>query len=497
MWDRQRGRLLSARQYALQTSPHDHLPETYTTVMHRLGSMERVAMARLPNDTARIVIQRWLELTGAETHPEWLWKGLRFQSHESPLTLIGAISNNQREKAVALVEPAVTHIMESMGTRTWQHALVSSFLLDAQDRFGPNSATPLSFLERMQRLFNGPQISLDPESVYVDWPVEPALAKSVRLPVENPAVRIGNESPTISVYGSSGERKLKLRTKATNEPSSISLAATTLRAQGSAVLDLLRVALPDQNLIVSNSMSSTSARLPHLKGEAMPRLERYRTRMIVRHYLMELSNRDLSDEDIRAVSAMRWISMANARWHESHSVATAMLWPALEILHSKCVWKHVRRCSCAPGTVLPIDAYISSLRDNLTREINSYLRSLWAKKNDRQVGRVVPPQWLRPTLLAIDEDPIEWLRKVAKAARGSVSEDPLLHYRIYELTTLGDRKLNDIRKRCELDISELYQARNSLFHEGVSDLREERARYLAALAVELLLLTLESRAQLS
>ena len=71
-------------------------------------------------------------------------------------------------------------------------------------------------------------------------------------------------------------------------------------------------------------------------------------------------------------------------------------------------------------------------------------------------------------------------------------EDPLLRFHCAELFKIGG-VAEDAERRCELALRELYRARNAVVHEGNVLLEEERSIYLAAIAVELLLLGLEYR----
>jgi hypothetical protein len=481
----------------------------YSFNVHELG-----ALRGLPTQAARIAIQRWVELTYDQTHPEWRWHLMQPPIEGAEDRLVQAIEDDASLLALQEVEHVSTLMLREGGSRTWQNYSVRGFLLDPKGAWAGTSYEP--FLTRL-KIYTGlqepdseqtPDVSEEPGDqsteeekqafVNLHWDITPALSKGSKLPwtVRRLAAN-DSEKPDITIAGrlvEDGKAFTIHSVTNVDGPRNISTLAAYLRAHGSTLIDLLRLTYPNLSLQTSRSLRiEGSTRLSKLEPSSFPRLQSERAKSVLKP-LLELANSNPTSETTgRLLSATHWISTAAMRWHENSASATASLWMALESMYGKCIWGHEKKCKREHPSA--IELYVANIDRILASEIEEYMLAQRGAAYHRAKGWRRPPEWLsaRPTGITREGRPIKaWLKDLIEQMAPEAWKDPLLQFRCNDLLYMGKARLERLQEERRRDLLELYKARNALVHEGSPILAEDKSIYLAALAIEILLIGFEN-----
>jgi hypothetical protein len=471
--------------------------------MRDLSARDRDALRALPGPTARMVVQRWLELTDPHTHPHWRLAHPQGGPGGVVARVLEQIAEERSDAAYASTADLFGEMLATGSSAAWQQATVRSFLLDPAGRYD------LDFEERLRRLDPSREPDADERMApgvrpEINWRLEPPVAGSTRIGwPANFEIALGagageGDSP-IRVLSRwvDDKRYLLLSARApADTPRAAHRTAARLREEGSFLLDALRLSVASGRATAALSYSvEGSARLNGVPSPPMPRMLPQRVREAVSANV-QLYEADRPPPSVRrCVSAMRWLSTALARWHESPAFATALLWMALEVQYDRCVWGHRKRCRRRgmPGHRSAVELYVETLPDRLGAEIESYLLSTRGKRAEVERGHRNPPPWMLTTYFSRGSQALRpWLHKLMRAMEPGRLEDPLLRYHCAEVARIGAAR-DDVARGCQRALEDLYSARNAIVHHGNVLLEEERSMYLASLAVELVLLGLEHR----
>jgi hypothetical protein len=124
--------------------------------VYRFNVKEEKAVRNLPTQAARMAIQRWVELTFDQTHPEWRWHLMQPPLEGAKDRLVQAIQDDASLIALQEVEHVSTLMLREGGSRAWQNASVRGFLLDPNGSWVDTSYD--SFLTRL-KVYTGLQAS--------------------------------------------------------------------------------------------------------------------------------------------------------------------------------------------------------------------------------------------------------------------------------------------------------------------------------------------------
>src|SRR5947209_5628133 len=98
--------------------------------MYSFNLIDQLALQELPNEAARLAIQRWVELTYDGTHPEWKCRPIPTPGAHVAKDLINAIQKNQIDQVSSLVQLVSARMLYVDGSsRRWQHNTTKGFLL--------------------------------------------------------------------------------------------------------------------------------------------------------------------------------------------------------------------------------------------------------------------------------------------------------------------------------------------------------------------------------
>jgi hypothetical protein len=462
-----------------------------------LSDADRAALLRLPDRTARLIVQRWLELTSLDTHPEWRLHGVPEPGSTGVVGLCEDYARGRSDRAYHTTEAAATDLLARGGIGQWQHNAARTHLLD---RSGRNERAGIPFAERLASLDSLELRTSRRARPQLFWDAAPPIANQMRLPwTTSVALSHHATAPDVDLpvrvnpRRHSGGRWMSVNGLASEDsPLAISRAASRLREEGTIMLDILRLATRGADLSTGRRVEVTrSRRMNGVPLAAMPRLQQRRVIDVLRPLADEYGGGGQPSPSVqRSVSGIRWLATALSRWHESPSFAAALTWMSIEAMFGKCTWSHRPNCKRVgqPGHMSATELYVATLPDRLGLEIEDYLlgaAGTW------KGGRV--PAWMLETPLRRRGSRSRWLKRLLTEMDTEQDGDPLLRFHCVEALKLRGRKLDQVGQRCAEDLRELQQARNAVVHEGSVFLQEERSTYLAALAAEIALLALEHR----
>jgi hypothetical protein len=480
--------------------------------VYRFNVKEEKAVRNLPTQAARMAIQRWVELTFDQTHPEWRWHLMQPPLEGAKDRLVQAIQDDASLIALQEVEHVSTLMLREGGSRAWQNASVRGFLLDPNGSWVDTSYD--SFLTRL-KVYTGLQASerepttdenheaddqrTEEERIFVNlfWDIDPPLSKGGKLPwKERYLAASDSQKPNILLGGRLSESGKAFTIKSTinmDNPRDIHEISAYLRSHGSTLIDLLRLTYPNRNLQTSRLLRiEGSTRLYELQASPFPRLQSERAKSVLKPLLATANSDPTSEVTRRLLSATHWISTAAMRWHENNASASASLWMALEAMYGKCIWQHGRKCK--GGHFTGLELYIANIDKVLASEVEEYLLRQRGRASDIAKGKRNPPEWLARSATTLQRGkPIKaWLKELIRQMEPEAWKDPLLWFRCNDLLYTGKARLERLQEERRRDLVELYRARNALVHEGNPILAEDKSIYLAALAVEVLLLGFEN-----
>jgi hypothetical protein len=464
---------------------------------------ERRALARLVDATEKITVQRWVELTYDDTHPEWRLKGEKPRNADPEGLVLQALAQSRTDQLYHAVTDLASLCLMEGGTLDWQFNSVRSYLLC------DNAKTQKTFEERIKDLC--PASGDEPSSVrpHVTWKSETVLPSTTKFPWAGKAIPSHSALPGEGkiIAGTrrwDGSRYFALRTRAAgDDPRLINRAAARIQLEATIAVDLARLTTLEEPLRLAPQIDIRGTdRMSHVRLPPMPRLDSGRImRATSSAYRMLLD--DPEERNVKQVAAsLRWLSLATTRWSESPTMAATLLYIALETAHNGCVVSHRTRWnpkkrereeSCGGDAVheTALDRYIRTLPIQLADEIERYILRKRARQK-RTSQSSAGASWMWKVRVARRQEPvIRWANRLMKAMTDSESEDPLLRFHLAELIKLRGRRLQDIRERCADDLVDLRKARNELVHDTDLLLSEQRISYLASLAVEMLLLRIE------
>jgi len=452
------------------------------------------ALERLDSASERMVVQRWIELTADHTHPEWRLSGTP-PSAKAPLdALMSDLRANRVDRLYHAVRELASALLLADGQARWQFNAVRTYLLGRAGRADRPFSARVEDLAQVDRDLDlaglspevvweaGSAISIHGSHPWVDNDVPSVVPLNGQARIVADAPRVGSK------------RIFRLRTAVvSDDPRHIAQGVARLHFHGSLAVDFARLTISDHDVHLPPQMGvERSARLSTASVPAMPRMSQTRLTHVADRAYSALQERPSDMAVQQVIAGLRWLSVALARWRESPVMAATICYMALDAAHNGCVTEHRRRCRREHESAL--DLYTRTLRARLADELESYLLRLRGTNRQIKKGQRNPPAWLRDVreVRREDQSVAAWSTKMMKAMSGFEHADPLLRFHFAELRNLNGRRLETIRERCSTDLDELRKARNELVHDTGLLLAEQRTSYLAALAIEMLLITAES-----
>lgn len=480
----------SHRSGRVLTSSYPHYP----VPIYNFSKEERAALTELGSATERMVVERWVELTFDHTHPEWCLSGLPAKADPLPDVLLG-LDTERADRVYHSVERLASYLLLHGASHNWQYSSAHNHLL--MNRAGNDH----DFRRRLRNLH--PSAWLDPLSskrVRVQWWSDTPLSGPVRLPWGNDFVPPFGDEPSEHeivgrVQGRTGNRYLMLSAGAKGEePLALAQAAAQVQRDDGVAADLARLASPGLMLQMEQSITvKGSSRMDSVRFPEMPRLNSSRIQRASREAIIAMRSAHQPRELKQLVTALRWLSLALARWNESPPMATTLIYVALDTAHNGCIYRHRGdKCGCEDSQPTALDRYVNTLPSRLQLEIVHYLGR--ERSNLRKAPQAVKERhrWLFEHLGPSDrQSPSRWAERLMTQMGGFEAYQPLLRFHLAQLMLLKKRRLNEIKTRCCSDIKELRDSRNELVHDTGPLLNTPRTSYLASLAMEMLLLRIE------
>lgn len=441
-----------------------------------------------------MVVERWVELTFDHTHPEWCLSGLPPEADPLP-ELLSDLDRDRTDHAYHTVERLASHLLLEGASHNWQfHSAHGHLLMNPAD-------TDRDFQRRLQDLH--PSAWHDPlagKQVRVQWWSDTPLHGPVKLPWGNDSMPPFGDEPSEHeingrVQGRAGDRYLLISTAAKGEePLALAQAAAQVQRDGGVAIDLARLASPKLLMQMDQSMAvKGSSRMHEVRFPEMPRLNSTRIQRASREAIIAMRASHHPRELKQLVTALRWLSMALARWNESPAMATTLIYVALETAHNGCIDRHRgEKCTCKASQPTALDRYIKSLPSRLRLEILHYLAH--ERGNLRKAPQAVKRRhrWLFEDFAPPGrQNPSKWAEGVIARMSEFEAEQPLLRFHLAQLVLLKKRRLEKIAARCRGDLEELRESRNEMVHDTGPLLSVQRTSYLASLAMEMLLLRIE------
>jgi len=472
-----------------------------------MHAIDHILIGALPTHAARLVVQRWAELTADGTHPEFRLRPIgahwaasianaeqrQVDLHPKLKRILSELAQDsdsidlrsffddvQQDRGVRAIErlPSVSRWMVlSDRPRHWQYVTALSFLLN-------ELPAEYEFQERLERFVGTQQANVDEipsTNVVVHLnPRRSHTAKLGRLPALNSYSRQGFSSKLRSGTGARANHYQVEGAPIDATFRDFVAAASELRHAASIWLSVLRLTVSDTPWSSEAIYRSGADYLRPLVATPAPAIWSRRDAPVVAPQLLDAINRD--DGSGKLQGGLKWASIAAMHWKEDAGFATALMWMALEALFGDCVIDCRKNCPNHRKHQTALDAYMSSRRDVLADDLLSYIGAVSGDAKDRRRGRRRRPRWWSK-LPPCTPDIQQWIVDLTTALEPHRYEDPLFYFRAKQLSIESSENVGRIRRRIHQDLQLLQALRHIVAHRGRTILDEAAYSYLWAVAI--------------